>query len=58
MHVIEIRMFLSQTGLYMIGPVTVPRMKVRFVLTALTEHQSARSEHICQCLREIMKVLV
>ena len=31
---------------------------VRFVLTSLTEHQSARSEHICQCLRKIMKVLV
>ena len=26
MHIIEIRMFLSQTGLYIIGPVTVPRM--------------------------------
>ena len=31
---------------------------VRFVLTSLTEHQSARSEHICQCLRKIMKVLI
>ena len=31
---------------------------VRFVLTSLTEYQSARSDHICQCLRKIMKVLV